>query len=70
MSVIPRCQRRVKKLTSHARSNDKHVPPAASNGTLKVEELLQAELAMVQAVQQESFVSEIKALRLRRCAET
>ena len=38
ISVILRCPRCVKKLTSHAISNDEHAPPAASNGMLRVDQ--------------------------------
>ena len=60
--VIPRCQRRWR--ASRSRSDEESAPPAASNGTLTVEDLQQAELVIVQAVQQESFGKEIQALRL------
>ena len=61
IAVIMRCQRRWK--ASHSRSNEESAPPATSHGTLTVEDLHQAELVIVQAVQQELFAKEIQALR-------
>ena len=61
ISVILRCQRRWR--ASRSRSNEEPAPPAASNGTLTVKVLQQAELVIVQAVQQKSFGKEIQALR-------
>ena len=61
ISVILRYQRRWR--ASRSRSDEESAPPAASNGTLTVEDLHQAKLVIVLAVQQESFGKEIQALR-------
>ena len=61
ISVILRCHRHGR--ASRSRSDKESAPPAASNGTLTVEDLHQAELIIVQAVRQESLAKEIKALR-------
>ena len=59
--VILRCQKRWK--ASRSQPDEESEPPAASTDTLTVEDLHQAELVIVQAIQQESFAREIQALR-------